>query len=150
MAIMNQEEQHNELRKMIREIGIESPGPAFSHQVMEALLAEEKREKPAFVTEPILGKNFWILTLLFILLLMIFLIFGRTWSPGSESAITMMLRWITRYGSLFFGDFWSLFLQKAGNIPVISAAVFLAVTILTLADRFLPEKKKEVTEIISE
>jgi hypothetical protein len=62
---MNTSETDKKLQRVIKGIKLESPGPDFTSKVMEAIF-NETLKKPGFVTEPLLGKRFWILVTLFI------------------------------------------------------------------------------------
>jgi hypothetical protein len=72
---MNNTENDIRLKQAVKGIRLESPGPEFASKVMGAILAEPEK-KPAFVTEPLLGKRFWILLSAFVLLAVILLVFS--------------------------------------------------------------------------
>jgi hypothetical protein len=80
---MKTSENEKKLKKMIKEIRLESPGPDFSFKVMESILAETQK-KPGLGTEPFLGKKFWILVTLFIGLATVFILFYKA-DPGTGS-----------------------------------------------------------------
>jgi hypothetical protein len=71
---MNTSDTDRKLRKMIKGVRLESPGPDFTSRVMDTLLAETGK-KPGIKTEPLLGKRFWILVTLFVGLAGLFVLF---------------------------------------------------------------------------
>jgi len=72
---MNNEEKELKIREIMKGIRLESPGPEFTSMVMGAILKETEK-RPAFVTEPLLGKKFWILLAAFALLALVLVLTG--------------------------------------------------------------------------
>jgi hypothetical protein len=134
---MNTSETDRKLRKMIQGIRLESPGPDFTSKVMETLLAET-RVKPGFVTEPLLGKRFWILVTLFIGLAGLFLLFQGT-DPGTgilQPVLSKMftLNW-TPLNNLFSDSF-----IKTGSMVWTLIIVMLGASGLIFADKIFTAK----------
>jgi hypothetical protein len=134
---MNTSEKDKNLKKMIKGIRLESPGPDFSSKVMEAILAETQK-KPGFVTEPFLGKKFWILVILFISLAVAFMLFYKS-EPGTGS-IQHLFSNLPSPDWSPFKNFFSSFIGKAGSLSWTVIVVILGATGLIFADKLFAGK----------
>ncbi len=140
-------EQDEILKKTIRKIRLESPGSGFSERVVKAILADSGKVSPAR-TEPFLGKAFWMVTILFIMMAGMFLLI-RGSSPVVQEAesggtfTSLMRPVLTLMAELVSG-----IRKGAHQLPVFLAAVSTAVaTLLTIdclfATRSLQNSKSE-------
>jgi|LSQX01.1.fsa_nt_gb hypothetical protein len=154
---ISENNQEKELRELFREISLNSPSPGFTGKVMDILEAETTGAAvPA--REPLLGKRFWMLALLFLVPLALLPAFGST-----KESFLMMLA--DRYLSGWhlpslpdwhladwhlptlqgLGEAWSLFGAKAETVPLTMAWGMLAIIVLLLAERTFSRKKELVT-----
>jgi hypothetical protein len=134
---MKTSEKDKNLKKMIKGIRLESPGPDFSSKVMEAILVETQK-KPGFVTEPFLGKKFWILVTLFIVLAIVFMLFYKA-EPGSGSVQNLFSALPSPDWSPFKNLF-SSFIGQAGSLSWTLIMVTLGATGLIFADKIFVGK----------
>lgn len=125
------------LKALLHEMKLESPNKDFSVKVMNKIFEEnsllEKVKK-----EKILGKGFWIILLLFILLFAAQLLLPNAGvSDGSEAL------------NSFFGtnnqgiaNEWQNILNKSGSLPMSIAGIFLASSTLLFIERFITANTK--------
>jgi hypothetical protein len=134
---MKTSENDNELKKMIKEIRLESPGPDFSLKVMKSILAETQK-KPVLAAEPFLGKKFWILVTLFIGLAAVFMLFYKA-DPGTGSVQQLF----SNLPSPDWSPLENLFsssIGKAGSLSWTLIAVMLGASGLIIADKLFAGK----------
>lgn len=131
---MKTQDLDNELRNLIKEIKLDSPGKDFTLNVMNRVL-EEKAAIVQVKDEKILGKGFWIILSLFVILIIAMFLF-----PGSgvqeNGQISKMLSNVGD-GSLTSG-YQSVF-SKLGSLPLSIGGILLASSVLLFIDRFLPQ-----------
>lgn len=131
---MKTQDLDNELRNLIKEIKLDSPGKDFTLNVMNRVL-EEKAATVQVKDEKILGKGFWIILSLFVILIIAMFLF-----PGSgvqeNGQISKMLSNVGD-GSLTSG-YQSVF-SKLGSLPLSIGGILLASSVLLFIDRFLPQ-----------
>jgi len=135
---MSTSENDKRLKKMIKGIRLESPGPDFSSKVMEAILAETQK-KPGFGTEPFLGKKFWILVTLFIGLAAVFMLFYRT-EPGTGS-IQQLFSTLPSPDWSPIKNLFSSSIGKEGSITWTVFVVMLGASGLIFADKIFAGKR---------
>ena len=82
---ISENNQEKELRELFREIRLDSPSPGFTGKVMDLLEAETSGVVVSG-REPLLGKRFWMLVLLFLIPLALLPAFGNT----KESFLMML------------------------------------------------------------
>ncbi len=123
------------LRMLIQDIKLESPDVNFSARVMDSILQEnEAIEK--IKAERILGKGFWIIMLLFIILSVII------WIVSSSGADTggILEKWFQETNNTSTG--YNSFLEKLGSVPVSIVGILIASSILLFIDRFINANMK--------
>lgn len=136
---MNTTGSEKELKKMMKGISLESPGPDFSSKVMHAVLNGEKK-KLVFGHEPLLGKSFWILVTLFVALAVILVLLSGNDHVSNIGAIQDF------FNKLPWPEWYRLKTQisslpdVAGSLPGILAVVMTGASVLILADKFLAGK----------
>lgn len=131
---MKTQDLDNELKSLIKEIKLESPGNDFTAKVMSRVL-EEKVAMEQVKDERILGKGFWIILLLFVLLIAALFVFSDN-VIQEEGQLSKMLSNVGD-GSLSNG-YQSVF-SKLGTLPLSIGGILLASTVLLVIDRFLPQ-----------
>ena len=131
---MKTQDLDNELKSLIKEIKLDSPGKDFTLNVMNRVL-EEKTATEQVKDERILGKGFWIILLLFVILIAAMFIFSGN-GIQEEGQISKLLSNVGN-GSLTSG-YQSVF-SKLGTLPLSIGGILLASSVLLFIDRFLPQ-----------
>lgn len=137
---MNDTDTDSEIRQLIKKMKIESPGADFTSRVMDGIVAHKIPEsvgKPA----PFLGKSFWILSSLFLVLIAVFTSVWVISLPGSANP-----------GTGFHGipipdltPVFQLFARIATCFRLVPESVgltLLAATLLILGDQIFSTKGK--------
>lgn len=131
---MKTQDLDNELKSLIKEIKLDSPGKDFTLNVMNRVL-EEKAATEQVKDERILGKGFWIILLLFVILIVAMFVFSGN-GIQEEGQLSKMLSNVGD-GSLTSG-YQSVF-SKLGALPLSIGGILLASSVLLFIDRFLPQ-----------
>ena len=134
-------ENDRKLKEMMKGIRLESPGPDFTSRVMEAILTETQK-KPAFVTEPLLGKKFWILVTAFVGLALVMMLFN-TPEPGTGS-VQQFFSSIPTPDLSPVREFLSSAFSKTGSMTWTVMVIMLGASGLIFADRLI-EKMRTVS-----
>lgn len=151
---ISENNQEKELRELFREIRLDSPSPGFTGKVMDLLEAETSGVVVSG-REPLLGKRFWMLVLLFLIPLALLPAFGNT----KESFLMMLAdRYLSGWSlSLLpdwhftdwhlpslqdLGEAWSLIGAHADSLPLTMAWGMMAIIVLLLAERAFSRKRK--------
>jgi uncharacterized membrane protein YqhA len=122
---------------MIKGIRLESPGPDFTTRVMEAISVETQKQ-PGFVTEPLLGKRFWILVTLFIGLAVAFVLFLGV-QPENGSFQQLFLK-IQNVDLSPVKNLFSVSFSKTGSMAWTLIIVILGASGLIFADKLFTGK----------
>lgn len=130
-------DEDKDLKSLLKSVKLESPGSDFSVKVMNRIFQEESiLEK--IKKERILGKGFWIIMVLFIILFAAMFVFnaneGASGGRFSEYIPGLDTNTVTQNYKNFF--------QKLSAVPVSIAGILLASSILVFVDRFLNLKTK--------
>ena len=136
---MNTTDNDRELRKLMKEMPLQKPGSGFSDRVMQAVMAEAVKKAPA-KDEHILGKNFWMITGAFLLLMIVFI--GVSGSGNStEPAVTAGL-WERFPAPDLTGvkEIYNRFWQSLSGAPLTLAAIMTSASILIFADKFFSRR----------
>jgi hypothetical protein len=131
---MKTQDLDNELKSLIKEIKLDSPGNDFTSKVMNRIL-EEKVAKEQVKDERILGKGFWIILLLFLLLFGAMVVFSSA-GIQSEGQLSKLLSGAND-GALSKG--YQSFFGNLGSLPLSIGGILLASSVLIFIDRFLPQ-----------
>lgn len=126
------------LKQMMKGVRLESPGPDFASKVMGTILAETEK-KPAFVTEPILGKRFWILLSAFVLLAVALLVF-RTPEEGT-GVIQQFFSKVPSPDWSPLRDLFSASFGQQGSMTWTVMLILLGGSGLILADKLFEKRK---------
>lgn len=131
---MKTQDLDNELKSLIKEIKLDSPGKDFTLNVMNRVL-QEKAATEQVKDERILGKGFWIILFLFVILIAaMFVLSGN--GIQEEGQLAKLFN-NAGDGSLTSG-YQSVF-SKLGTLPLSIGGILLASTVLLFIDRFLPQ-----------
>ena len=131
---MKTQDLDNELKRLIKGIKLDSPGNDFTSKVMNRVL-EEKTEMEQVKNERILGKGFWIILTLFVILIVSMFVFSS--SGIQDNGVLTKLLSRANDGALTQG-FQSVF-SNLGTLPLSIGGILLASSILVFIDRFLPQ-----------
>jgi hypothetical protein len=130
---MKTQDLDNELKSLIKEIKLDSPANDFTSKVMTRVL-EEKTAMEQLKNERILGKGFWIILLLFVLLTVSMFVFSGN-GIQEDGQLSKILNSVND-GSLSSG-YQSVF-SKLGSLPLSIGGILMASSVLIFIDRFLP------------
>lgn len=130
---MKTQDLDNELKSLIKGIKLDSPGNDFTSKVMSRVY-EEKVAMEKVTNEKILGKGFWIILLLFVILIAAMFVFSS--GTQAEGELSKLLSGASE-GALSQG--YQSFFSNLGSLPLSIGGIMLASTILLLIDRFLPQ-----------
>lgn len=131
---MKTQDLDNELRNLIKEIKLDSPRKDFTSEVMSRVL-EEKTAMEQVKNERILGKGFWIILSLFIILIAAMFVFSGN-GVQENGQLSKMLSNVGD-GSITSG-YQSVF-SKLGSLPLSIGGILLASSVLLFIDKFLPQ-----------
>ncbi len=129
--------EDKELKSLLKSVKLESPNSDFSVKVMNRIFKEESLFEK-IKKERILGKGFWTIMVLFIILFVAMFVFnaneGVTGGGFSEYIPGLDTNTVTQDYENFF--------QKLGSVPTSIAGILLASSILLFIERFLNSKIK--------
>lgn len=136
---MKKFEEDKKLEALIKSMKPDSPGNDFAGRVMnrifemESLLEKVKNER-------IFGKGFWIITSLFVVIIVAIIATSLTGvSTGSESEIAKLLPDVNT--DPIANGYQNAF-EKVSGLPLSIAGILLASSLLILIDRVLNSKSK--------
>jgi uncharacterized BrkB/YihY/UPF0761 family membrane protein len=131
---MKTQELDNELRSLIKGVKLDSPGSDFTSNVMNRVF-EEKVAREKVKEEKLLGKGFWIILLLFVILIAAMFVFSYSGTP-TEGELSKLLSGAND-GALSQG--YQSFFSNLGSLPLSIGGILLASSVLLFIDRFLPQ-----------
>jgi hypothetical protein len=128
-------ENDKELKMFLKNVKLESPGKDFSSQVMNRIFQEESVVEQV-KAEPILGRGFWIILALFVILMavMVYLSAGST-AAGSTSGM------LPDIDSTNFMAGYRSFFEKLDVLPASIAGIFIGASLLVFLEKYLESKK---------
>lgn len=130
-------EEDKELRQLLKSIKLDKPAPDFTTGVMNRVFQERTMLEQVKV-EPVLGKGFWIILALFVLLMAVMvLLSGSNIAPESTVALPEFNteKYVSGYRSFF---------ENFSNLPASIAGITLAISLLVFLERFLSTKRPEI------
>lgn len=130
-------EEDKELKQLLKSIKLEKPASDFTKEVMNRVF-QERAIVEQVRAEPIFGRGFWILTSLFVLLIIAMVLFsGNNFAPESVALLPEINseKYVSGYRSFF---------ENFNNLPAGVAGIFLAISSLVFLERFLSSKKTEL------
>lgn len=129
-------EEDKELRQLLKGIKLEKPAPDFTKVVMNRVF-QERTMVEQVKAEPVLGKAFWIIFALFVLLIaLMVLLSGSNVAPESSVVLPDINaeKYMSGYRSFF---------ENFSNLPASIAGILLAFSLLIFLERFLSSKRPE-------
>lgn len=137
---MNTLNDNIKLRELIRKVKIESPDPGFTARVMDIILAGEHK-KQMIQAQPVLGKSFWVLITLFVILALVFILISGSSLQG-DGIISTFFNRFTFPDLTPFRVFLTKLIEKSGSLPMIVATTMISASVLILADKYFSSKHK--------
>ena len=131
---MKTQDLDNELKSLIKGIKLDSPGNDFTSKVMGRVY-EEKVAKEKAANEKILGKGFWIILALFVILIAAMFVFSST-GAQTEGQLSKLFNGAND-GTLSQG--YQSFFSHLGTLPLSIGGILMASSVLLLIDKFLPQ-----------
>jgi hypothetical protein len=131
---MKTQDLDNELKGLIKGIKLDSPGNDFTSKVMSRVY-EEKVAMEKVTNEKILGKGFWIILALFVMLIAAMLVFS-TMGAQTEGQLSKLFNGAND-GTLSQG--YQSFFSHLGALPLSIGGILMASSVLILIDKFLPQ-----------
>lgn len=124
------------LKALLNEMKLESPKANFSVRVMTKIF-EEDSVLGKIKSQRVLGKGFWIIMTLFVLLFAAIIIINST-GFQAESQLNNLLPELnsgvtTGYQSIF---------EKIGSVPLSIAGILLASSVLLFIERFISSNSR--------
>jgi hypothetical protein len=138
---MKQYDDDSELRNLIKNIQIESPGPEFKEKVMEAILTPGKSASLA-PGMPLLGKSFWIIGAFFVLIILLTSLILPENSYPQATYFRNLLMNITLPDIRSFQEVFGKFNEATGKVPMVVFATLFSASALILADRLFTFREK--------
>ena len=124
------------LKALLQQMRLDSPEPDFSVRVMNKIF-EGENALERIKSEKVLGKGFWIISILFVIILAaIFIMYNTGVQP--ESQIREILPEIN--GGISEG--YNSFFSKLGTLPLSIAGILVATTLLLFIDKFISSNSK--------
>jgi hypothetical protein len=125
------------LKALLNEMKLESPGNNFSIRVMNKIF-EENNVLERVKKEKVLGKGFWMIIALFVILFGVIFIVTTNGMP-IESGITKVL---PDLNSSSVASGYQSFFDKMGTVPLSIVGILLASSTLLFIDRFITSNSK--------
>lgn len=124
------------LRAILHEMKLEKPASNFSVRVMERILQEDSAMEK-IKSERILGKGFWIIIILFVVLLVVVFL-GSNFGLGTETQLPSL---VSKFQNGVNSGFQTFFM-KIGSAPLSIAGILIATSILIFIDRLIDSNVK--------
>lgn len=124
------------LKALLQKIELEKPGSDFTVNVMNKIF-EEDSVLEKIKSEKILGKGFWIISILFMVLLAaIFLV-----NNSGMQADSQIGQFLPEAGQGLSEDYESFF-SKMGTLPLSIAGITIAISVLIFIDKIISANSK--------
>jgi ABC-type Fe3+ transport system permease subunit len=124
------------LKAFLQNMELEKPGSGFTVQVMNKIFAEDSALEQ-IKSERILGKGFWIISILFVVLLAAIFVVSNT-GMQADSQIGQLLHEAGQRLSEGYESFFS----KLGTLPLSIAGITIAVSVLIFIDKIISSNSK--------
>ena len=124
------------LKAFLQNLELEKPGSGFTVQVMNKIFAEDSALEQ-IKSEKILGKGFWIISILFVVLLAAIFVVSNT-GMQADSQIGQLL---PEAGQGLSEGYDSLF-SKLGTLPLSIAGITIGVSVLIFIDKIISSNSK--------
>ena len=124
------------LKALLQEMKLESPSDKFSVNVMNRIFQEDSvLEK--IKSERVLGKGFWIISILFVALLVAIFVMSGT-EVQTEGQISQLLPDLNSGVSTTYQSFF----EKIGTVPLSIAGILIAASVLIFIDKFISSNSR--------
>jgi hypothetical protein len=124
------------LKAFLQNLELEKPGSGFTVQVMNKIFAEDSALEQ-IKSERILGKGFWIISILFVVLLAAIFVVSNT-GMQADSQIGQLL---PEAGQGLTEGYESFF-SKLDTLPLSIAGITIAVSVLIFIDKIISSNSK--------
>ncbi|MDD4108280.1 MAG: hypothetical protein PHH93_06145 [Prolixibacteraceae bacterium] len=124
------------LRKLLRNVKPESPGPGFSADVMNRILREQTSLEQ-IKKEPFFGKGFWIIFTIFILLAVVVLLF-----PAGSAVSDPGVSFLPEFNIDKLFPSYKLFFSGLKTLPAGVSGILLSTSLLVLLESFFVTRMK--------
>ncbi|KJF45477.1 hypothetical protein [Draconibacterium sediminis] len=124
------------LKAFLQNMELEKPGSGFTVQVMNKIFAEDSALEQ-IKSEKILGKGFWIISILFVVLLAAIFVVSNT-GMQADSQIGQLLPEAGQGLSEGYESFFS----KLGTLPLSIAGITIGVSVLIFIDKIISSNSK--------
>ncbi|WP_303918788.1 hypothetical protein [Draconibacterium sediminis] len=124
------------LKAFLQNMELEKPGSGFTVQVMNKIFAENSALEQ-IKSEKILGKGFWIISILFVALLAAIFVVSNT-GIQADSQIGQLLPEAGQGLSEGYESFFS----KLGTLPLSIAGITIGVSVLIFIDKIISSNSK--------
>jgi ABC-type Fe3+ transport system permease subunit len=124
------------LKAFLQNLELEKPGSGFTVQVMNKIFAEDSALEQ-IKSERILGKGFWIISILFVVLLAAIFVVSNT-GMQADSQIGQLLPEAGQGLSEGYESFFS----KLGTLPLSIAGITIGVSVLIFIDKIISSNSK--------
>jgi hypothetical protein len=131
---MKTQDLDNELKSLIKGVKLDTPGNDFTSKVMNRVY-EEKVAMEKVKDDKLLGKGFWIILSLFVILIAAMFVFSSS-GVQTEGQLSKLLSGAND-GALSQG--YQSFFSNLGSLPLSIGGILMASSILLLIDKFLPQ-----------
>lgn len=131
-----------ELRDLIKNIRIESPGPEFKEKVMDMVRISVQAQSMTS-GRPLLGKSFWVFGGFFILIMLLASLTVTENSVPPASFFRNMFVNITWPDILPIQEVMRKIVEAAGKVPMVVTATLLTASVLIFADRLFTFREKQ-------
>ena len=138
-------EDDKKLKSLVKKVKLDSPGPDFTVNVMNRIFREDsffekiKRER-------VLGKGFWIILALFVILVAAMVVVSST-GLATGNGVPDLLSGIETKG---VSEKYQSFFNRLGTVPVSTAGILLASSLLLFIERFISSKRNTIkADIVS-
>lgn len=130
---MKTQDNDKELRKLLKEIQLDSPSNDFTMKVMNRVYEEKSAQSRVEVikNERILGKGFWIILVLFIGLFVA--VYFTSGNGGQEAGqLSKLMQGLQNEG---VSESYKSFFSNLSSLPLSIGGILLAATLLIFIDR---------------
>ncbi|MDX8341191.1 hypothetical protein SLH46_18475 [Draconibacterium sp. IB214405] len=124
------------LKAFLQNMELEKPGSDFTVQVMNKIF-EEDSALEQIKSQKILGKGFWIISILFVVLLAAIFVVSNT-GMQADSQIGQLLPEAGQGLTEGYDSFFS----KLGTLPLSIAGITIAVSVLIFIDKIIASNSK--------
>ncbi|WP_319501600.1 hypothetical protein [uncultured Draconibacterium sp.] len=124
------------LRAFLQNMELDKPGSGFTVQVMNKIF-EEDNALEQIKAQKILGKGFWIISILFVVLLAAIFVISNT-GMQADSQIGQLLPEAGQGLTEGYDSFFS----KMGTLPLSIAGISIAVSVLIFIDKIISSNSK--------